>query len=213
VAYATGGEKLGQKSEDLRVRRTRKLLQEALVELTLEKGFADVTVSDITERAMVNRSTFYRHYLDKYDLLRQYIEGLQALIEPKEGESTPGDNSAQPSGQPPAGVVRILRHIQKNADFFRVMLGKKGDPAFCAQSFRPYIEKGFRSLLSDETLQADSGNPPLDLSVHYVLHAGTGAILWWLENDQPCTPEQLAVWLNQFSRADISLSLGLGPVK
>ncbi|HEX2906841.1 MAG TPA: TetR family transcriptional regulator, partial [Phototrophicaceae bacterium] len=59
-------------NEDLRVRRTRKLLQQALIELTVEKGFAAVTVRDITERAMVNRSTFYRHYLDKYELLDQY---------------------------------------------------------------------------------------------------------------------------------------------
>ena len=59
--------------EDLRVRRTRKLLQQAFLECTIEKGFAALTVRDITERAMVNRSTFYRHYLDKYDLLEQYI--------------------------------------------------------------------------------------------------------------------------------------------
>ena len=57
--------------EDLRVRRTRKLLQQAFIECTIEKGFAALTVRDITERAMVNRSTFYRHYLDKYDLLEQ----------------------------------------------------------------------------------------------------------------------------------------------
>jgi AcrR family transcriptional regulator len=201
---------LAQKSEDLRVRRTRKLLQEALIELTIEKGFAEVTVTDITERAMVNRSTFYRHYLDKYDLLSQYLAGLQALIDPKEGESILVDSLDQPPGQPSAGLVRILRHIQMNADFFRVMLGKQGDPAFCAQSFRPYIEAGFRSLLSGEAAQADPSSPPLDLSVNYVLHAGTGAILWWLENDQPCTPEQLAVWLNQFSIADMRLSLGSG---
>jgi len=56
---------------------------------------------------------------------------------------------------------------------------------------------------------ADPGRPPIDLSVSYVLHAGIGAILWWLENDQPCPPEQVAVWLNQFSMADMSVSLGL----
>ena len=49
-----------QNVEDLRVRRTRKLLQKALLEATVEKGFAHVTVSDIAERAMVNRATFYR---------------------------------------------------------------------------------------------------------------------------------------------------------
>lgn len=59
-------------NEDLRVRRSRKLLQQAFIELTVEKGFANLTVRDVTERAMVNRSTFYRHYLDKYDLLEQY---------------------------------------------------------------------------------------------------------------------------------------------
>ncbi|MBZ0292889.1 MAG: TetR/AcrR family transcriptional regulator, partial [Anaerolineae bacterium] len=52
--------------EDLRVRRTRKLLQQALIELTVERGFSEITVGDIAERAMGNRSTFYRHYLDKY---------------------------------------------------------------------------------------------------------------------------------------------------
>jgi AcrR family transcriptional regulator len=58
---------------DLRVRRTRKVLKSALIELTIEKGFAAVTVQDIADRAMINRATFYRHYLDKYDLLGQYM--------------------------------------------------------------------------------------------------------------------------------------------
>jgi AcrR family transcriptional regulator len=60
-------------NEDLRIRRTKKLLQEAMIALTVEKGFSNISVRDITERAMVNRSTFYRHYLDKYDLLDQYL--------------------------------------------------------------------------------------------------------------------------------------------
>ena len=60
-----------EEKEDPRICRTRNLLQQAFIELTVEKGFAALTVSDITERAMVKRSTFYRHYLDKHDLLAQ----------------------------------------------------------------------------------------------------------------------------------------------
>ncbi len=194
-----------QNEEDLRVRRTRKMLRNALVELTIEKGFAEVTVRDLAERAMVNRSTFYRHYLDKYDLLRQYIAELSEMIDPQAGETSRRD---QPD-QPPSGLVRILKHIQNNADFYRVMLGKQGDPALCAESFRPYIENGFRSMLAGEVAQVDSSRPPLGLSVSYILHAGMGAIIWWLENDQPVTPEQMAIWLNRLSMADLSLSLGL----
>jgi hypothetical protein len=82
VVYATLGVRMAQKrdtTEDLRVQRTRKLLQQALIELTVEKGFAAITVRDITKRAMVNRSTFYRHYLDKFDLLEQYMNELFGL--------------------------------------------------------------------------------------------------------------------------------------
>ena len=196
---------MAQKAEDLRVRRTRKLLQRAFIELTIEKGFANVTVRDITERAMVNRSTFYRHYLDKYELLSQYFEELYELIDSQEGDASVVDKP----DQPPAGLVDLLKHMQMNADFWRVMLGKKGDPGFCAQSFRQYIEKGFRRMVPGEVAQADPANPPINLSVSYVLHAGIGAIVWWLENGQSYTPEQVAVWLHQLSMADVSLSLGL----
>jgi AcrR family transcriptional regulator len=197
---------LPQNVEDLRVRRTRKLLQKALIEATIEKGFANVTVRDIAERAMVNRSTFYRHYLDKYELLSGYIGELSELIDSHEGEGLQEDRR----DQPPAGLVNLLKHMQMNADFYRVMLGKKGDPAFCAQSFRHYIEKGFRHMLPSGGAQLDPSAPPIEMSVSYVLHAGIGAVVWWLESGQAYTPEQVAVWLYQISMADIRLSLGLG---
>src|SRR6266852_538940 len=60
---------------DPRVRRTRQLLQQALLELMQEKRFASITVHDIAERATVNRATFYAHFEDKYSLLDFIIRG------------------------------------------------------------------------------------------------------------------------------------------
>jgi AcrR family transcriptional regulator len=57
---------------DPRVRRTRKLLQDALLALLAEKSFDDITVQDIAERSTINRATFYTHYVDKYDLFSSY---------------------------------------------------------------------------------------------------------------------------------------------
>jgi len=208
--YATESEKLMQNLEDLRVRRTRKLLQQALLEAASEKGFAHVTVRDITERAMVNRTTFYRHYEDKYDLLAHYIEELSELIDSNEGETSPGNQPLPSLDTPPSGLAKLLQHMQANADFYRVMLGKQGDPTFCAQSFRNYIEQGYRRILSSQAPKSDPSRPPIDLTMNYLIHAGIGAIVWWLENDQPCSPEQMAVWLYQLSRASISVSLGSG---
>ena len=58
---------------DPRVKRTRKLLQQAFLELFQEKGFASISIQDITERATVNRATFYAHFPDKYALLDSII--------------------------------------------------------------------------------------------------------------------------------------------
>ena len=59
---------------DPRVRRTRKLLQQALTDLLAEKSFHSINVQDVVDRATVNRATFYAHFTDKYALL-DYVVG------------------------------------------------------------------------------------------------------------------------------------------
>jgi len=59
---------------DRRVRRTRRILGEALVELVLEKGYDSITVQDILDRADVGRSTFYAHYKNKQGLLEESLQ-------------------------------------------------------------------------------------------------------------------------------------------
>ena len=57
---------------DPRVKRTRKALQDALVELMAEKNFDAISVQDIAERSTINRTTFYDHFADKYELFARY---------------------------------------------------------------------------------------------------------------------------------------------
>ena len=59
--------------EDPRVLRTRQLLLQAFSDLFSEKGFHAMTVQDITERAKVNRGTFYSHFEDKYAILEWWL--------------------------------------------------------------------------------------------------------------------------------------------
>jgi AcrR family transcriptional regulator len=58
---------------DRRVKRSRKLLQQAFSDLLAEKGFQAISVQDIAERAEVNRGTFYAHFQDKYALLEVVV--------------------------------------------------------------------------------------------------------------------------------------------
>jgi AcrR family transcriptional regulator len=63
-----GGPKL-----DPRIIRTRKLIMDAFIRLSQQKDFDNITIKDITEKATINRATFYYHFSDKYDLLEQVI--------------------------------------------------------------------------------------------------------------------------------------------
>ncbi|WP_433971626.1 TetR/AcrR family transcriptional regulator [Tunturiibacter lichenicola] len=62
-------ELMPERSVDPRILRTRKLLQQALVQLMKEKQFDTISVQDIAESATINRATFYDHYPDKFALL------------------------------------------------------------------------------------------------------------------------------------------------
>ncbi len=191
--------------EDLRVRRTRKLLQQALIELTIEKGFAGITVQDIAERAMVNRTTFYRHYLDKYDLLEKYMDELYELTEQQEAAPSSGRDGEQGAGGAPVGLVKMLEQVQAHANFYRVMLGETGDPAF-VRKVQGYIEARIRALLPLAAMRQRPGGPPIDLCVSYMAHAGIGAIVWWLDHLLECPPERLARWLTELSFADVGVA-------
>ena len=72
---------------DPRVKRTKALIRQAFIELLKVKDFEDITVQDIVHRTELNRSTFYNHYRDKYELLdvtmaELFAEMLSAWIPP-----------------------------------------------------------------------------------------------------------------------------------
>ncbi|MCE3201031.1 TetR/AcrR family transcriptional regulator [Paenibacillus sonchi] len=66
---------------DPRVIRTRRLLQDAFAALLQEKDFESITVRDIAERATVNRTTFYAHFVDKFEMLEaKLMESFMTII-------------------------------------------------------------------------------------------------------------------------------------
>nr|WP_263314088.1 TetR/AcrR family transcriptional regulator [Mammaliicoccus sp. Marseille-Q6498] len=62
------------KSTDLRVIKTKKALSESLLDLLANKAFSVVTVNEICEHSLVHRTTFYKHYMDKFDLLQYALQ-------------------------------------------------------------------------------------------------------------------------------------------
>lgn len=68
--------------QDRRVRKTREAIKEAFLDLIAARGFDALTVQDVSDAADINRSTFYAHFQDKFDLLDRTIrEVLEKLVE------------------------------------------------------------------------------------------------------------------------------------
>ncbi len=70
-----------KKKEDLRIIKTKKSLYDGLVKIMRKKPFESIKVLEICEVALVNRSTFYDHFTDKYELLESMIRDLQFEFE------------------------------------------------------------------------------------------------------------------------------------
>ena len=68
-----------EKKLDLRVQKTRAALTSSLYSLLCEKGLNEITVTELCDRAMVRKATFYKHFADKSELLAYMIQDLQRV--------------------------------------------------------------------------------------------------------------------------------------
>src|SRR5690606_24086942 len=105
------GARMSGERMDRRVRRTREALRRALIEEILEKGYAQVTVQDIIDRADVGRSTFYAHFQDKDDLLFYGLEELRTAFDP----------ARQDPGRSP--TLAVFEHMHRSRQVWQAMAG------------------------------------------------------------------------------------------
>lgn len=190
-----------EEQTDLRIRRTHKFLQEAMIELIAKKGFESITVGDITECAMINRTTFYRHYQDKYDLVAKIFE--ETMDQLMENMKHLSKEAAMGTEMPPAIWVQIFEHIAEHARLYRAMLGKNGSPWFVAR-MHEHIIKLMRKLEQQWEHQGELAHPidpsmPQELPVTQFSHVLIGTIVWWLESEKRYTPRQVATWFHRFT--------------
>src|SRR5260370_1139942 len=111
-----------QAKEDRRVGRTRKLLEDALHDLIVEKGYEAVTVQDIIDRANVGRSTFYAHYTDKQQLLFSHFADLEAHLAHQ--QRLVRAKSADPVERVFGFSLAMFQHAQE----YRRLWGRRHDP-------------------------------------------------------------------------------------
>ncbi|MFC0560504.1 TetR/AcrR family transcriptional regulator [Halalkalibacter alkalisediminis] len=167
---------------DRRVVKTQQAIKKALLELMSEKNFDHITIQDISDRANVNRSTVYLHYLDKYDLLDKMIdEHINELKETSEWACQEEWVDA---------IQIFVEYFEAHYLFFSTMLSSnEAIPSFRAK-FLEYVIEGFK----DEFHKTTGINEGLseDIIVKFAANAYIGVLESWVKDGMPSSPKSIA---------------------
>lgn len=198
-----GNDKMLKSTKDRRALRTKKLIRNALSELIEEKGYNNISITDITTKADINRGTFYLHYVDKYDLLEkienEVIEELQESINNTrniDAVSTEFVNNLNSVDKPMPFMINIFEYIKENSKFMKAILGPKGDPKF-HMKIKELIETSLFEKKMIKAFKAENIKVPKEYFISYVLSAHLGVIQQWIQSGMDKSPEDMALILSK----------------
>ena len=171
------------KKTDRRVRRTRALLQQSLIQLMAEKEIRNITIKELTDLADITRGTFYLHYRDIYDILRsmeyemfvEFNEILNRSLSLDKKESTPE-----------AILTDIFSLLERRRDMARVMMGPHGDLAFVNHLKNLMKERIYQVLAQKKTSCA------YDYAEAFAVSGCIGVVETWLYHPSPLPPQEIA---------------------
>jgi len=167
---------------DLRIRRTRGRLADALVELMQEKPIDELRVQEVLERAGVGRSTFYLHYRDKDDLLLCVLEdGMEiwstALIRKKEKSLRV------------AAVVEFFAHAASGRKIYRALIDSGRIHAFFELA-QGYFARGIARRMKDMGLKS-LGQNEFDARSQALAGNLLALLKWWLDRGAKESPKAM----------------------
>lgn len=194
---------------DRRLLRTRQLLRQTLLELMAEKGYKNVTVTDIATRANINRGTFYLHYKDVPDMLEQLKEELFERISRHIAELDPRQVVEHANnGQVYPTAVKIFEEFAAHADFFKVLIGPKGDMSY-AYRFKTFMAGHLHSRLA--LFQPDDRRlaVPREYIIAYMSSANLGVLLHWIDTGMQRTPQEMGAIMTQLVAKGALIAAGI----
>lgn len=160
------------KRMDRRTAYTRMVIRDALTDLLKEKRLDKITVREICERADINRATFYRNYMDIYDLYEQMEEELT------------GDAFA--GGDIETGRYRLLEIIYDNQPFYREFFDSRLESRFVKDTVEAMHDR-MRGLLKERGTYDER---TFEISYQYNYYGVIGVIREWLNAGCPEDPRE-----------------------
>ena len=175
---------------DLRVIKTNKALFNALLDLMKEKTFEEIKISDVCSKALINRSTFYAHYNDKYELLVELIDELKsnllATLQKNENEINTKEYFM-------AMLELLMNHIDEKRNIYTAILVNNRNSILMDILIDVANKDINKRIQSDK--ENISANIPSDIITKFYLGAIISIGMEWLTNNNKYSKGEL---LNYF---------------
>lgn len=166
---------------DKRIIKTRRLLGNALIETLNDQAYKDITIRQITERANIAYSTFFRNFDSLDDLLlshlRDFISGISF------GEISLGKRTYRK--QALASIQLLFEHVEAHADMHRVMFTTPAAQPVL-NTLRDELTQQNINLLNEVDVPLQKGHAPIELVMRSTIAQLMTMIEWWLERG--CKP-------------------------
>jgi AcrR family transcriptional regulator len=185
-----------EKKENRKSRYTRMVIRESLTELMKEKSILSVSVKDICDLADISRSTFYDHYKDQYDLLKQIEDETLAYFE----DMLIKYKDKQTKKETTQMVEEMLTYIANNGNTIHVLLSENGDIGFQKKLLYHFIMHSQITKYFSEKQQNDETMPYYSV---FLVHGAIGLIQHWLKDNMTMPVPQLAKMLMKWTEHQI----------
>ena len=159
-------------------------MNNALISLLDKKDFEDITVKEICQTASVNRSTFYLHYDNTYDLLKETLENLYKDFFSRYDSNLSMDRINTKSSDDlflitPQYLKPYLSFVQDNKKIFKLMYFK--NEVFNGRNmYEDWLNKIFKPILSKFNVKNEEEQSYIML---FHLQGLIGLIMEWVKND------------------------------
>jgi len=165
------------KRKDRRVERTEQLIRGALLSLIKERGFEELTVQEIIDRANVGRATFYAHFDNKDDLLVSGFEDLRASLKARQREALTRGRTVE--DRVFGFSQEVFAHTNEYRDVFRAMVGKRSG-AVVERMLHKLVVDLVREDVKETIAQRENSAVPAEALVQFIAGALLGLLMWWL---------------------------------
>ena len=176
------------KAEDLRVKRTRKLITQAFFGLLRTKKFEKISIQEIADHAMINRATFYAHYSDKQDLYDSLIEDFLIDFTEMLDENSPIKGNNVHVVEIEEILTRFYDFVRKYPEVAQIVTDKAQDPAIIHR-FLDILNARYAELFEKLEVREQDVIIPIDFVINYIVSILVGTLKWWVMDSKKC--EQL----------------------